>query len=202
MTLEEYAYLDTLHRRGGGIPRVYVGAPYQRGHGIGSFLGGLFRKVLPFLHRGARAVSKEALRAGINVIEDVENDVPLKEALKSRFKESRTNLKRKAKEKITNLMTGSGYKVDAKIPALQFPFSPHDSRLVTRKRRRRSQRRGSKKTSTRKSSSGRRKKSTSATRRPRKKKTRTSGRSGKKSSVARRKRSSVGKKRSVADIFS
>ena len=65
-----------------GIPigkvefHVFIGSPYQRGHGIGSFLGGLFRKILPFLNKGARAVEKEALRAGINMIEDVENNKP------------------------------------------------------------------------------------------------------------------------------
>jgi len=32
------------------------------------FLGGLFRKILPYLIKDARAVGKEVLRAGINVI--------------------------------------------------------------------------------------------------------------------------------------
>ena len=92
---EHFDARDTGSR--GGIPRVFVGLPYQRGHGIGSFLGGLFRKILSFLNKGARAVGKEALRAGINVIEDVENNKPLKEAVKSRLVESRGNLKRKNK---------------------------------------------------------------------------------------------------------
>ncbi|RLU21738.1 hypothetical protein DMN91_006114 [Ooceraea biroi] len=69
--------------RGGGIPRIFVGAPYQRGHGIGSFLGGLFMRVLPYLGKGARAVGKEALRAGLSVLEDVGNNTPLKEAVKT-----------------------------------------------------------------------------------------------------------------------
>jgi len=63
---------------------------------IESFLGELFRKILFYLNKGARTVSKEA---GINVIEDVENNKPLKEAVKSQLAESRSNLKRKAKEK-------------------------------------------------------------------------------------------------------
>jgi len=41
---------------------------HQCGHGIGSFLGGLFRKILFYLDKGARAIGKEALRAGINVM--------------------------------------------------------------------------------------------------------------------------------------
>ncbi|XP_063972043.1 uncharacterized protein F54H12.2-like [Diachasmimorpha longicaudata] len=44
--------------------RVFVGSPYQRGHGIGAFLGGLFRRILPYLGSAARAVGKEALNAG------------------------------------------------------------------------------------------------------------------------------------------
>ncbi|XP_063994371.1 uncharacterized protein F54H12.2-like [Diachasmimorpha longicaudata] len=43
--------------------RVFVGSPYQRGHGIGAFLGGLFRRILPYLGSAARAVGKEALNA-------------------------------------------------------------------------------------------------------------------------------------------
>jgi len=56
---------------------------YQCGHGIGSFLGGLFRKILLYLGKGARAIGKEALRARSNVIEDVENNTPLREVMKT-----------------------------------------------------------------------------------------------------------------------
>ncbi|XP_072766287.1 uncharacterized protein F54H12.2-like [Anoplolepis gracilipes] len=62
-----YEYYNLQSGRGGGIPRVFVGAPYQRGHGIGSFLGGLFRRILPYLSRGACAVGKEALQAGTSI---------------------------------------------------------------------------------------------------------------------------------------
>lgn len=190
----EDEYYETQNGRGGGIPRVFVGAPYQRGHGIGSFLGGLFRRVLPFLSKGARAVGKEALRAGINVIEDVENNTPWKEAIKTRLKESRRNLKRKATEKISNLMRGSGYKASAKTAALQFPFGSLDRRIATRAtiRRRRRRRKTVKKKST-KSVARKKKTSKKST-----KKNRTSGRKIKKSAVSRRR----AKKRTVSDIFS
>lgn len=89
---------------------VYTGPAYQRGHGIGAFLGGLFRRILPFFGSAARAVGKEALNAGLNVMGDVvTNRVPIKEALENRLTESGLNLKRKAKEKINSMM-GSGYK--------------------------------------------------------------------------------------------
>lgn len=197
--MEYEAYYDDLQsggNRGGGIPRVFIGSPYQRGHGIGSFLGGLFRKILPYLSRGARVVGKEALRAGLNVIEDVENNTPMKEALKTRLKESRGNLKRKAEEKINSLMTGSGYKVSAKIPALQFPLGSLDTRLARtarRKPRQSSKRKSSKsKVRVRKSKKSTRKK---------KRKIRTAGRKIKTPSTTRRRRTSS-KSRSVSDIFS
>ena len=80
-------YLD--YQVGGGvysgIGRVYVGAPYQKGSGIGSFLGGVFRYVLPFLKRGAAAVGKEALSTGMNIVSDVtERNASLNEAFNPR----------------------------------------------------------------------------------------------------------------------
>lgn len=182
--------------RGGGIPRVFIGSPYQRGHGIGSFLGGLFRKILPYLSRGARVVGKEALRAGLNVMEDVENNTPIKEALKTRLKESGGNLKRKAGEKINSLMTGSGYKVSAKIPALQFPLGSLDTRLA--KTARRKPRQSSKRKSSKSKVLGRKSKKST---RKKKRKIRTAGRKVKTQSTTRRRRTSS-KRRSVSDIFS
>lgn len=89
---------------------VYVGSPYQRGHGIGSFLGGLFRSVLPLLTSGAKAIGKEALRGGLHIIEDVSgNNIPFRDSLRRRAAESGRNLQRKANEKIDLLMNGSGY---------------------------------------------------------------------------------------------
>jgi len=95
-------YHDELQNgddRGGRIPRVFVESPYQRGHGIGSFLGGLFRRVLPYLSKAVRAVEKEALRAGVNVIGDGENNTPFKKSVKHRSEEPRDKPKRKVKEK-------------------------------------------------------------------------------------------------------
>ena len=106
-------YFD--HQLGGsnaissGINRVYVGSSYQRGHGIGKFLGGLFRKALPLLSRGTKAIGREALRTGINVLSDIAQAVPLKESVHRRAKESGGNLKRKIEEKFDAYMEGDGY---------------------------------------------------------------------------------------------
>ena len=47
----------------------------QRGNGIGSFFRGLFRFVKP-LYSGAKAIGKEALKTGSNIITDMLNKEP------------------------------------------------------------------------------------------------------------------------------
>ncbi|XP_065224228.1 uncharacterized protein LOC135848277 [Planococcus citri] len=68
---------------GGNGMAYFQGSPYQRGHGIGSFLGGLFRGALPLLKSGARAVGKELLQCGINVLDDLP-EATLKDSVNTR----------------------------------------------------------------------------------------------------------------------
>lgn len=117
----------------GGISHVYIGSPNQRGHGIGSFLGGLFRRIIPLLKQGAQTVGKEALRSGVNIVNDiVESGVRPKEAFKTRLRESGQNLKHKAEEKINKLMHGSGYKA-SKVRKLMHSFSDSATRRNAQK---------------------------------------------------------------------
>lgn len=162
-------------RRGyGGISHVYIGTPNQRGHGIGSFLGGLFRRVLPLLRKGvplikkgAKAIGKEALRAGVNVATDA--------------------LKRRAEDKIDALMSGSGYNT-GKIARKSHSIVERMARRVAARRKKRL-------TSVTKKKSGaiRRKK------RITKKKTAVGRPVKKRSTVSRKKARSS--QRTVADIF-
>jgi len=135
MEYDEYYATPKEGGRGGGIPQIFVDSLYQCGHEIGSFFGGLFRKILPYRGKGAHVIGKESLRAGINVIEDVENNTPLKEAMKIRFRESRGNLRRKAEEKINNLIRWSGYKVhrenaETSVPSRQSRHSHRDENIA------------------------------------------------------------------------
>lgn len=128
-------YYDTQVGGGGRINNVFVGAPYQRGHGIGRFLGGLFRSVFPLFKRGAKAIGKEALRAGLNVMEDITtNDIPFKESIKRHAKDAGGNLKRKANEKLELLMSGSGYNNLNASRAMQSLIGRAPIRTVARKR--------------------------------------------------------------------
>ena len=67
-----------------GIRNVFVGSRFQRGSGIGSYLGGLFRKALPYLGKGLRAIGREFLSGGIGVLNDLDDKVNLKESVKNR----------------------------------------------------------------------------------------------------------------------
>lgn len=105
------------HQAGSGVGVIYKGAPYQRGHGIGSFLGGLFRSVFPIFKSGAKAIGKEALNTGVGLLTDMINSRPMNESIKTRLKEASSNLKRKADQKVDNLV-GSGYKSVKRIKRL------------------------------------------------------------------------------------
>lgn len=98
------------HQAGSGVGVIYKGATHQRGHGIGSFLGGLFRSVLPLLSNGFKVVGREALNAGVGLLSDMVSAKPLDESVTNRFNEVTSNLKRKADEKLGRVMKGTGYK--------------------------------------------------------------------------------------------
>lgn len=119
-----------------GIERVYIGSTHQRGHGIGSFLGGLWRQALPLLRSGARTLGKEALSAGAHVINDVvDNNAPLLEAIRTRTRDVKSNLKKKALNKITTMMSGSGYKGSRTRAGAQLQAVLRAKRLIARKRK-------------------------------------------------------------------
>ena len=65
-----------LHQAGrwshSGLGPIYSVPHFvQRGHGIGSFLSGLFRLVRPVLWRGVKAIGRETLRTGCNILSDL-----------------------------------------------------------------------------------------------------------------------------------
>ena len=109
--MESYYDDYFMNQIGRGRIKIFVGSPNQKGHGIGSFLGGIFRKALPYMRKGVQIIGKEAARAGTNILTDIaSHNIPIKKAVRLRTKESIDNLKRKAEEKIDQVMRKSGYK--------------------------------------------------------------------------------------------
>lgn len=66
----DYFYQGQAAQSGHGIPG-FAGAAYQRGGGIGNFLGRLFRFILPVAKTAAKAVGKQALASGAEIVGDV-----------------------------------------------------------------------------------------------------------------------------------
>ena len=98
-------YLDYYTRqRGDGMMPVFVGAPYQRGHGLGSILSGLFSKIVPFFRTNGRRIVSNLLRTGVDVATDVlEKKRGFTDAVKERVPEG---IKRTAQD--IDWQSGSG----------------------------------------------------------------------------------------------
>ena len=94
---------------GGGVGPIYSVPPFvQRGHGLGSLLGGLFRSVRPLFFSGLRtagkALGREALRTGGKILTDIADnpDTGIKEIISKHVQSTVQNLGTK--------MTGRGRK--------------------------------------------------------------------------------------------
>jgi hypothetical protein len=98
---------------GGNIGPLYKASfTVQRGNDLGSFFRGLFRFVKPLLYSGAKAVVREALSTGSNILTDILNkdsEQPVKSIVIKRFEEAKGNFEQKIKN-----MTGNGLTVKRK----------------------------------------------------------------------------------------
>ena len=88
------------NQAGRGYP-VYAGRRYQRGHGLGSILGGLFKSAVPLLKKGAKALGKEALRTGLNVAADTLEGGNVGESLKRQTKAAGRRVVNRATQRFT-----------------------------------------------------------------------------------------------------
>ena len=75
---------------------MYVGTRYQRGHGLGSIIGSLFKSAVPLLKRGVKTLGREALKTGLSLTLDVMEGQNVTQEAKSRLKSTGHNLLQKA----------------------------------------------------------------------------------------------------------
>lgn len=97
-----------LNQAGCGYSSVYSGPIYQKGNGIGSFLGGLFRCAFPLLKKTSTVVGAEILKSGCNVISDIGRNEDINFSIKKRGKETINNLTKLAADR----MFGAGYSIN------------------------------------------------------------------------------------------
>lgn len=90
INFERY-YTDQV---GGGLP-VYRGLERQRGYGgIGNVLGGLFKSAMPLIQSGVKYLGRKAASMGGDIVGDVIQGDNVKKAVKRRFGETKSNVKR------------------------------------------------------------------------------------------------------------
>ena len=79
-------YEEYYSRQNGGEIPVFAGARFQRGHGLGSILGGFFRRlVLPFFKANGKQMLANAVKTGMEVADDVLEGKSMKESAKNEF---------------------------------------------------------------------------------------------------------------------
>ena len=103
-------YLEQARQTGHGFTNGFEGLAFQRGNGLGSFFGRLFRSILPVAKKVGKAalktVGKEALNMGANVMSDVAEGANVKQALRQRGKTAGKNLLRKTATAVRNQSGG------------------------------------------------------------------------------------------------
>lgn len=102
--LSTYYMLQARGIEEGGI---YKTGRIQKGEGLGSFLGALFRRVVPLFTSGAKVVGKQALSTGVEILKDALQGRAIKESVRERVTQAGTNLSEKAANKLQS-MVGNG----------------------------------------------------------------------------------------------
>ncbi|GBO28746.1 hypothetical protein AVEN_31755-1 [Araneus ventricosus] len=86
----------------------YLGAAYQSGYGgVGGLFRSFFRSAIPLFKSGAKAIGKQMLKSGLDLLSDISRGDKPKQAAQRRFKEAGKILTDKAALKVKT-MIGSG----------------------------------------------------------------------------------------------
>jgi hypothetical protein len=78
----------------------FVGMPYQRGGGLGSFFRSLFRMAIPVIRSIGSQAGKHALSAGSNILSDIVKGKPLYESAKTHSRAETSKLLREMGEEL------------------------------------------------------------------------------------------------------
>ena len=98
-------FMKQAEQSGHGLD-AFQGLPYQRGYGLGSFFGRLFRSILPIMKSAGKSVGKEALSMGANVLGDVVRGKDLGQAAKEHGRKAAANLMDKASNQLRTKQSG------------------------------------------------------------------------------------------------
>lgn len=93
-----------VNQAGGNFNNFYSGPIYQRGNGIGSFLSGLFRVVMPLVKKGVLAAGDETLKSSFKIAKDIVTHGDIHKSVQERGREAIMNMG----SRTANHMFGSG----------------------------------------------------------------------------------------------
>ena len=93
---QHYADYYIRQQKGGEVP-YFAGSRYQRGHGLGSMLSGLFRRIIPFVRNNAKTWGSSLLKTGMQVADDVLQGKRIMESAKQRVPEGIKQAARRTK---------------------------------------------------------------------------------------------------------
>lgn len=116
-SFEDYYTNQTGH----GL-NFYKGSTFQRGYGLGGLFQSFFRAAVPLLKSGAKAVGKQILHSGVNLLNDVTQGQNVRLAAKRRLKEAGNMLTDKAAAKVKTLI-GSGRRNKKRKRVIKRPTS-------------------------------------------------------------------------------
>ena len=109
----EQFYGQQASQSGHGI-QGFEGTAYQRGGGLGNFLGRIFRSIMPVVKsvgkKAAKAIGKEALTAGAHIVSDVSRGRNIKASAKVRGRQALANLADQTSQNLKQKGNGMGRK--------------------------------------------------------------------------------------------
>lgn len=105
-----------MSQRGGNFypANSYNYVNNQYGHGVGSVFAALGRVLIPLVKQGFSVLKKRGLEAGLNVLQDVQQQKPIRDFIASKTNEVIDSLTNKGIEKLKK-MSGSGHHKRRKI---------------------------------------------------------------------------------------
>jgi hypothetical protein len=99
-------YYEAQARGVGGLNKSFK---IQKGNGVGSFFGNFFRRLIPYIKTGAKALGSEFLNVGTNLLRDGLNNKDIKESMDTHLTNAGRNLGAKASTSMKTML-GMGYK--------------------------------------------------------------------------------------------
>ena len=93
--MRDYEEYYSRQAKGYGLP-IYIGGRSRRGNGLGNFLAGIARAVVPMLKRGGKSILNESIRTGAHILQDVAKGKNIQTSANKRAREATSRLVNKA----------------------------------------------------------------------------------------------------------